>query len=312
MSTHQATRYTQFITPIGGIIALVCFFMPWIEQSTRAILFSSTWSGFQYFLPVPLHAAFIAVVLIASVVIVGLSLYMVIRGTPWKSRAPVLISGDIGLAILFVEQLKYTRMTQMTEVMEHSSTYSIKWGFWGTAAGLVIAITGILLVRAEKESGDSKGSVEEKRRWFVVHAGGIIALFCFFMPWEGFETLRGSPGFQLIRMEPILIIVFIASVITLIGSFYTLASGNLRRLREMVLVSIGLGLGLLLTYCVEFYIQEMNFQNILAERAPGGPKRSVRFGLWGTILGFVVAAVGMFLRRKKHRDTQVEISAESG
>ena len=52
-------------------------------------------------------------------------------------------------------------MTQMTEVIEHSSTYAIKWGFWGTAAGLVIAIIGILFVRAKKESGDSKGSVEE-------------------------------------------------------------------------------------------------------------------------------------------------------
>ena len=174
MSTHQATRYTQFITPIGGIIALVCFFMPWVGQFPRAIRFSSTWSGFQLFLPVsdliPIHATFIAVAFIASILIVGLSFYMVIRGTPWKSRVPVLISGDIGLVILFVEQLRYARMTQMTEVIEHSSTYAIKWGFWGTAAGFVIAIIGILLVRAEKGSGDSKGSVEEKQRWFVVHA----------------------------------------------------------------------------------------------------------------------------------------------
>ena len=203
-------------------------------------------------------------------------------------------------------------MTQMTEVIEHSSTYAIKWGFWGTAAGFVIAIIGILLVRAEKESGDSKGSVEEKQRWFVVHAGGIIALFCFFMPWHRIGTLTGSPGFQLTRMEPVLIIAFIASIIILVGSFYTLASGNLRRLREMVLVSIGIGLGLLLTYCVDYYIQEMHFQNVLGGSRAEKYKRSIGFGLWGTILGYIVAAVGMFLSRRKHRDTQVEISAASG
>ena len=83
-------------------------------------------------------------------------------------------------------------MTQMTEVIEHSSTYAMKWGFWGTAAGLVIAVIGILLVRSEKERGHSKDSVEEKQRWFVVHAGGIIALFCFFMPWKGTWDAKGA------------------------------------------------------------------------------------------------------------------------
>ena len=314
MDTHQATRWTQFITPLGGIIALVCFFMPWIEGSQKEISFSSLWLGFQLFLPVsdliPPHATFIAVVFIASILIVGLSLYMVIRRTPWKSRVPILISGDIGLAILLVEQMRYARMTQMTGVIEHSITYSIKLGFWGTAAGLVIAVIGILLVRAEKETADSKGSVEAKQRWFVVHAGGLVAFFCFFMPWEGIGSLMGRSGFQLMTWEPIITIAFIASVITLIGSFYTLASGNFRRLREMVLVSIGIGLGLILTYCVDFYIQEITRQNLLGERETRMFKRSVRFGLEGTILGYVIAAVGMFLTTRKKADTQIEIPAE--
>ncbi|MDE0398060.1 MAG: hypothetical protein OXL96_09670 [Candidatus Poribacteria bacterium] len=30
MDTHQATRWTQFITPLGGIVALICFFFPWV------------------------------------------------------------------------------------------------------------------------------------------------------------------------------------------------------------------------------------------------------------------------------------------
>ena len=86
MSTHPANRYTQFITPLGGIIALSCFSLPWHTE----INFSSTRLGFQYLL-VP-RATFIAIVFMASVMIVGVSLYMVIRRTLWKS-APILRQG---------------------------------------------------------------------------------------------------------------------------------------------------------------------------------------------------------------------------
>ena len=318
MNTHQANRYTQFITPLGGIIALACFFLPWIDRGAPFLptidkdgRFTSSRSGVDFFLTQFLgqKAFLIAVAFIASVVIVGLSLYMITRRTPWKSRVPILISGDIGLAILFAERLHYARMTQ---IIEYSSTYSIKLGFWGTAAGFAIAVIGILLIKAEEGKGHFKDSVEEKQHWFVVHAGGIIAFFCFLMHWHEIGTLRGSPGFQLTQTEPVLIITFIVSIIILVGSFYTLASGNLRRLREMVLVSIGIGLGLILTYCVNFYIEEINLQNILGESGTGKYKRSVKFGLWGTILGFIVAAVGMFLTRRKNRDPQVEVPAESG
>lgn len=51
-------------------------------------------------------------VFIASVMIVGVGLYMVIRRTPWKSRVPVLMSSGIGLAILLAEQLEHTRMNR--------------------------------------------------------------------------------------------------------------------------------------------------------------------------------------------------------
>ena len=303
MNTHQANRYTQFITPLGGIIAFSCFFLPWLTRFN----FGSSQSGFQLFVPNLLrpYAVFNAAVFIASVVIVGVSLYMVIRRTAWKSSVPVLISSGTGLAILFAEQMRYTRMTQ---IFGHSN-YTIELGFWGTAAGLVIAIIGILLVGAEKESGDSKGSIEEERRWFVVHAGGIIALFCFFMPWAGF--LSGVPGFELMTGKPI-IFAFIASVIILIGSFYTLASGDFRRLRVVVLVSIGIGLGILFAYYADFYVTEIRVQNILRKSAPERLRRSMNFGFWGTILGYIIAAVGMFLTRRKHRDSQVEIPAESG
>ena len=78
----------------------------------------------------------------------------------------------------------------------------------------------------------------------------------------------------------------------------------------MVLVSIGIGLGILLSYYVNFYIQEMNSRGILGKTGTEVTKRSVKFGFWGTVLGYVVAAVGMFLINTKNTEKQVEVPAE--
>lgn len=306
-----ATRWTQFITPLGGIIAIACFFLPWV---TRVDNFGNARSGFQFtrsgfrFFESPLgpYAAFNAAVFIASVVIVCVSLYMIVRRTPWKSRVPVLMSSGIGLAILLADQLKYTRMNR---ILDHSN-YAIELGFWGAAVGLGIAAFGILLLRTKKENGHAKDYIDVKQLWFVVHAGGIVAFFCFSMPWEGIGTLRGESGFQLMNREPLFTTALIANVIIILGSSYTLASGNLRRLRVVVLVSIGIGLGVLLCYCVDFYIREIWMQNILRKRDVERPGRFMSFGFWGTILGFISAAVGMFLIKRKCNYKQVEGTAE--
>ena len=375
MNAHQANRYTQFITPLGGIIALTCFFFPWLTTnfSNAQSNFQLTQSGFQRFMLNPLgpHTVFSTAVFMASVVIVGVSFYMVIHRTPWKSSVPVLISSGIGLAILFAEQRKYTRISQY---LEHSN-YAIELGFWGTAAGLAIAAFGILLLRTEKEKARAKDSVEVKRLWFIVHAGGIIALLGVFMPWELFSltgpsgfslmnpesfirfvfiasvivlllrtkigkarakdsvevkrfwfivhaggiiallgifmpwddlsSLTHYSGFSLMNRRPLIRFAFVASVIVLVGSFYMLASGNLRRLRVVVLVSIGIGLGILLAYYVDFYAQ-----NILRKSDAERPGYFMGFGFCGTILGYVIAAVGMFLISIKNKNEQVAVTVE--
>ena len=382
MNTHQANRYTQFITPLGGIIALTCFFFPWLTMVTNfsnaRSNFQLAQSGFQLFVLNPLgpHTVFSTAVFMASVVIVGVSLYMVIHRTPWKSSVPVLISSGIGLAILFAEQRKYTRISQY---LEHSN-YAIELGSWGTAAGLAIAAFGILLLRTEKEKAHSKDSVEVKRLWFIVHAGGIIALLGIFMPWELFSltgpssfslmnpesfirfvfiasvivlllrtkigkahskdsvevkrlwfivhaggiiallgifmpwddlsSLTHYSGFSLMNRRPLIRFAFVASVIVLMGSFYMLASENLRRLRVVVLVSIGIGLGILLAYYVDFYVIEIHTQNILRKSDAEWPGRFMGFGFWGTILGYVIAAVGMLLISIKNKNEQVAVTAE--
>ena len=196
MNAHQANRYTQFITPLGGIIALICFFFPW-RTTVRTGLREG--SGFQFTQSGFVFSMFNPTVFIASVMIVGVGLYMVIRRTPWKSSVPVLISSGVGLAILFAEQLEHTRLNR---IFDHRNS-AIELGFWGAFAGLIIAALGTFLIRAEMEKARSKDSVDVKQLWLIIHAGGIIALFGFFMPWVERSSIPGhsfmKTGFSLMN-----------------------------------------------------------------------------------------------------------------
>ena len=309
MNTHQANRYTQFITPLGGIIALICFFFPWCTTTNN---FRDE-SGFQFTQSGFVFSVFTPTVFIASVMIVGVGLYMVIRRTPWKSSVPVLISSGIGLAILLAKQLNHTKLNR---TFDHVNS-AIELGFWGTFAGLIIAALGTFLIRTEREKARSKDSVDVKQLWFIIHAGGIIALFGIFMPWKGLSSPGHSfmeTGFSLMDRYPLIIFVFVASVIVLVGSFYTLVSGNLRRLRGVVLVSIGIGLGILFAYYWDFYALEIYTPEIrLRNSANEMFRRSISFGFYLTILGYVVSAFGMFcgadvLDEENNKDEQVEFS----
>ena len=315
MNAHQANRYTQFITPLGGIIALICFFFPWRTMVRTGLGegsgFQHTQSGFGFFVYNP-------TVFIASVMIVGVGLYMVIRRTPWKSSVPVLISSGIGLAILLAEQLQHTKQNR---TFDHWNS-AIELGFWGACAGLIIAALGTFLIRAEMEKARSKDSVDVKQLWFIIHAGGIIALFGIFMPWKDLSTIPGHSimrtGFSLMDWYPLIIFAFVATVIVLVGSLYTLVSGNLRRLRGVVLVSIGIGLGILFAYYWDFFALEIYRPKILRtspNEMLGRLGRSISFGFYLTILGYVVSAFGMFcgwdvLDQEKNKDEPVEVTAE--
>ena len=298
MNTYQANRYTQFITPLGGIIALTCFFLPWIGRDT----FSDDSSGISFFVTkyILAIAPLIAIAFIMSVVIVGLSLYMLIRRTPWKSNLPTLISSGIGLSLLLDKYLQYVRLAPTTDF-----SYSGKFGFWGTIIGFVVAIIGAFLIRQENMNRNSEVVIEVKQPWAMVHAGGIVALFCFFMPWEGIGTLIGSSGFDLMKRQTLgqslVTIAFIASILTVGISLYVLVMGTHWKLWKPILVCIGIGLGILLSYSINFYIDEIKRAYMLRELGRETMDHFIKFGFWGTVIGYVIAAVGMFLTTRKNR-----------
>ena len=308
MGTHQATRYTQFIMPLGGIIALTCFFLPWMEidpEDRRAFIMS----GVDFFRLdfLDIDTFHIAVAFIASAVIISLSLYMVIRRTPWKSRVPILMSAGIGLPHVLTDYFIRVMIPQFPGV----GNYSIQLGFWGTVIGFVVTVIGVFLIRRKAANGAAEVSVEARQPWSIIHAGGILALVCVLMPWGGIGAPTGRSGFSVMSRHPLIMFVFVASMVTVGISFYALAREPHWRLRAPVFVSVGIGLGILLSYCVNSYVQEIQMQNSLP-RSETTKYYSIKFGFWGTVIGYVIAAVGMSLISTKNTEKQVKVPTESG
>ena len=307
MDTHQATRYTQFIMPLGGIIALTCFFLPWMEidaEGRRTFIMS----GVDFFRLdfLDLDAFHIAVAFIASAVIISLSLYMVIRRTPWKSRVPILMSAGIGLPHVLTDYFFRVTMSQFPGF----SNYSTQLGFWGTVIGFVVTVIGVFLIRRKDANGTAEVSVEARQPWSIIHAGGILALVCVLMPWGGIGAPTGRSGFSVMSRHPLIMFVFVASMVTVGISFYALAREPHWRLRAPVFVSVGIGLGILLSYCVNSYVQEIQMQNSLP-RSETTKYYSIKFGFWGTAIGYVIAAVGMSLIRAKNTKNRLRSTSNS-
>ena len=159
-------------------------------------------------------------------------------------------------------------------------------------------------------NGVAEVSVEARQPWSIIHAGGILALVCVSMPWGGIGAPTGrSAGFSVISQQPLIMFVFLASMVTVGISFYALAREPHWRLRAPVFVSLGIGLGILLSYCVNSYVQEIQMQNI-SSRSETTKYYSIKFGFWGTVIGYVIAAVGLSLIKRKNTNQQTAALAE--
>ena len=187
MNTYQANRYTQFITPLGAIVAFICFFLPWAKIKIGSRPIGETFSGLMGIHNTPL----IAIAFVACLLIICLSLYMVIRRTPWKSKVLILINSIIGLGVLWSEYATYTRLAETSYIAKTENLQLIlRFGVWGTVIGFVVAGVGVFLTRAEKKEKRSEMFVDERYAWFIAHAAGIGVLACFFLPWEGIRCWK--------------------------------------------------------------------------------------------------------------------------
>ena len=141
---------SRFITPAGGVIALFSFFMPWVKVSCMGTTHKI--SGFD--LTKVEGQDLIIVVLIAAVATTGISVYMLIERTPWKSKLPVFISSGIGICCLWISLFKDGRPSV------GGLEGSLQFGAFGTIIGFILSIIGVW---ATSKPDDSSGTPGENQ-----------------------------------------------------------------------------------------------------------------------------------------------------
>ena len=142
----------SLIPPIvGGSIALLCFFFPWIKINMSSMGQESiNISGFTF----ARGMNFVTLAFIAAGAIIGICIYMMNQNIPWKARNLVLICSGVGILcilfmlIRFVQGLNLaSRLAEPTQQlagsdMELDKIFSPQFGGLGTVIGFIVAFIG--------------------------------------------------------------------------------------------------------------------------------------------------------------------------
>ncbi len=111
------------ISQIGAALAAICFFLPWVEcEGMRT--FSGADMGEETWL-----------VLVAPIVILAATFYFANQNRLDKAKPIVIFSSLIAIVIMLYKYYKIKNN-------EFSSGFEIRYGGYGTLAGLVLAFFG--------------------------------------------------------------------------------------------------------------------------------------------------------------------------
>ena len=153
-------KQNPLILPIiGGGIALLCCFLPWIQIDISSLGLDQdipqskeflTISGFHLAtgngnMPYPFFAA---------LVLIMVCFYTLYEKTPWKSRKPVLVCSGIGLLLvlftLFSFRQEFREGTPLAgKILEYATSKvelgqiaSLQFGGFGAVIGFIVALIG--------------------------------------------------------------------------------------------------------------------------------------------------------------------------
>ena len=153
---------TKLMTPTGGILALVCFFMPWIEFSCENA--TRTLSGYeiatrQFEIARQFGVSSIEainpifVALFAAVAIVAISLYM-LKNQKF-SKVPVFLCSLVGIAALFYEYYQTRGNIDLGDLGKYvfkDLDVTYQWGVFGTILGFILASVGVCVSYVSNKS----------------------------------------------------------------------------------------------------------------------------------------------------------------
>jgi hypothetical protein len=136
------------ITPIGAVLTLICFFMPWVSC---AEIRATELSGLQ----LAKEESAIWLILIAGLVILGASVYFSSKNTVGKSRLYTLVGVAIALFVFAYEFMDFATgiETEFGRVKPKDVGLTLHFGFYGAVLGFIIAAIGAFLLPRGKPHG---------------------------------------------------------------------------------------------------------------------------------------------------------------
>jgi len=128
------------LTPAGAILALICFFLPWVKVSC---------AGKVNYLSGAEIGGIFWLVFLAPLVIIVAFFYFRSQKQLEKSRPVAILSSIVALAVIFI---KYTSLAweQKSVVAKAGSKVidcTIQLGAVGTVIGFILAITGLFFLK---------------------------------------------------------------------------------------------------------------------------------------------------------------------
>jgi hypothetical protein len=129
---------------------------------------------------------------------------------------------------------------------------------------------------------------------FISPAGAILAIICFFLPWAKFSMIIQQTfiGFKLVEDDAYLLLVLIAPAAILGVFFYMKSRNQVWKSKPYLLISSCVALLVLLYEFIQFNI---GVQTPWGNYTPKDVGFSLQFGFYGTIIAFVISAIGGLL-----------------
>lgn len=165
---------TNYITPIGSVLAVVCFFLPWLDFSfaDEKMNFSSI-SGYDLIAKTfEIHQALnhsynwitnpILISLICAVVILLICYYKFRqKKTLYQVRGLILALSVIGLGVLIYEFIQSTStVDELTKGLLSDLGFSLQFGAFGTVIAFLATMLGLTCHSDPTNSSTDKGKLK--------------------------------------------------------------------------------------------------------------------------------------------------------
>jgi glucan phosphoethanolaminetransferase (alkaline phosphatase superfamily) len=133
-----------FLTPAGAMIALICFFLPWVKISCGRS--TKSFSG-------PDIGGIFWLVLIAALVMVIAFFYFRRKNQPEKSKYVAIIGSIMALLAIIVRyiSLVYGQNGIWVKAGTKAVRFKVQMGAIGTIFGLILVITGAVFIETHNK-----------------------------------------------------------------------------------------------------------------------------------------------------------------